>query len=209
MGDIVIPIFVGVLIIGTPLFVLWLMLSKTHKGAWDDESRIKGQLRAQHWKVKDTVPTTEGFLLDKVEPQTWIVPDGLPGTYALSHDDAGLSWRAVTLRTSPQRSVFLLTLQLPQLSDGRLPELTESVIRKNAGEYDVVTPDSSFPTYLDDDVRGFIEKWEEAQAFHFLGELITVELPGMEFDDALIEQVEGYVDRLVPLAQLLPREVWK
>lgn len=208
MGDIFIPVFVGVLLIGTPLFVLWLMLSKNNEGAWDEESRVKGQLRSKRWKVKETVATTEGFLLDE-DPQTWIVPKGLPGTYALSHDDSGVSWRGLTLRTSPTSTAFLLTLQLPQLSDGRLPELSEAVVRKNAGEYDVVTPDSSFPTYLDEDVRGFIEKWEVAQAFHFLGESVTVELPGVEFDEKVLENVQSAVERLIPLAQLLPREVWK
>ncbi|MFY9263647.1 MAG: hypothetical protein GX483_03805 [Actinomycetaceae bacterium] len=209
MGDIIIPIFVYSLIFGAVGYILFIVFSTSHKGAWDDESRIKGQMRMRKWKVKDAVNVIEDFLLGKhPELKHWPIPLNLPGVQAITHNRDAKVWKAVTLHRPTLGSKLLLTIEMPQRSDGSLAEFTEALVVREGETFDVRTTGSQFPHYLTEDVRHFLENWSEVEAFHFLGERITFMLDTEYGDLDIIEKLENYVERARMIIRLLPREAW-
>lgn len=210
MGDIFIPVFVYGLLIGTPLFILFIALSKNNKGAWDEESRLKGQMRARGWRVRDTVRSIEDFLFrTKHELEHWPIPTGVPGVQAVSSSKDGRVWNAVTLNRPTRGSKLMVSIELPQLSDGSEAEMTEALVIRDGEGYDVQTTSAQFPFFITDEVRNFIENWKEPDAFHFIGDSVTAFFD-TEYGNADIEErLEAHSERLWMIKGLLPREVWQ
>lgn len=210
MGDIFIPIFVYGLLIGTPLFILFIVFSKNNKGAWDDESRLKGQMRSKGWRVRDTVKVIEDFLFrNRHDLEHWPIPRSVPGVQAVSSNKDGNVWNAVTLNRPSKGSKLMVSLELPQLSDGSEAEMTEALVVREGDGYDVRTSGAEFPFFVTEEVRGFIENWEEPDAFHFIGDSVTAFFDTEYGQEDIIERLEEYSARLSMIKGLLPREVWK
>lgn len=207
MGDIVIPVFVFGLIFGTLALIAFIALSKNNAGAWDEASRLKGQMRAKGWRVRDTVRVIEDFLFcTRHELDHWPIPRSVPGVQAVSADK-GMPWHAVTL-TRSSGATLVVSIELPQLSDGTEAEMSEALVIRSGESYEVQTTATDFPFFVTDEVRAFIENWSEPFAFHFIGDSVSAFFNVDYPDPQIVETLERHTQRLALIKGLLPREVW-
>lgn len=210
MGDQYIITLLAIMFIGVPLYIAWVLLSKKNKGTWDEESRLKGEMRSRKWRVKDTADDIQDHLFrNKLPTELWPVPVGSPGVQAISHERHDPAWRAITFVRPSVGSKLLFTVEMPQQSDGSEADFAEAIVVREGEGFDVRTPGDDFPEYLTDDVRTLLETWKNAEAFHFIGPNVTMvfdtELP----DPNIIQRLETYEQGADLLAKVMPRDVWR
>ncbi|WP_311777572.1 hypothetical protein [Trueperella abortisuis] len=190
------------LLIGIPLiYTAIALISKKSAGTWDENSRRKGAMRAEGWRVKDTVDNLALFLLDTTTPPAhWPLPVGAPGVEAVSSGRHAMTWRAGTFVAPSVGSFLFFALDIPQRSDGTEVEFAEALVRVRGGlEWEGES------AWVNDAVAAFLLSWPGLRAAHMIGNTVT-----FMFDEGgekveRLKEVAAYAEGIVPS---LPDEVW-
>lgn len=203
MGDYFIYIVVGAFFAGFVVCILAFTTSKNNKGAWDEDSKLKAQMRSRRWKVKDTAADIRAHLIRQDVPDTlWPVAHGAPGVQAITHERQDPLWRAVTYVRPSVGSTLLFTYELPQRLDGSLAHMPETYVPVS----DIASVDSPV---VDDDVRGFMSHFELPEAYYFVGPYLTFIVPVELGDPNVITLLETLIERAQMLGRLIPTSVWE
>ncbi|QOR46816.1 hypothetical protein INS90_05805 [Trueperella pecoris] len=195
------------LLIGLPLlYTAFALVSKNSKGSWDEASRLKGRMRAEGWRVKDTTDNLALFLLGTADlPEFWPISAKAHGIEAVSSARRRPVWRAGTFVAPSVGTHMFFTLEIPQRSDGAEPEFSEALVRVVDGEL-MYEGAGDVPAFLDDAVRRFLLGWPGLQAAHFLGEKVTFMFDGHREDQ--VERLKTVDEHAQGIIGLIPEEAW-
>ncbi|KTF03928.1 hypothetical protein [Trueperella bernardiae] len=190
------------LVIGIPLIYTGITLfSKKSGGTWDEASRLKGAMRAQGWRVKDTVDNLALFLLDTtVLPSHWPLAVGAPGVEAVSSGRRGTTWRAGSFVAPSVGGYLLFTLEVPLRSDGTEPEIPETLARLDGG-----LSWEGESGWVNDDVAAFLTSWPGLRAAHLTANKVTFMVNEGGEKVERLKEIASYAEGIIPT---LPGEVW-
>ncbi|VEI14105.1 Uncharacterised protein [Trueperella bialowiezensis] len=198
---------IAVLFGGPTLYTLHTLISKKSTGTWDEASRLKGRMRSEGWRVKDTVDNLAKFLLRaEYTPEFWPITVKAAGIEAITPRRAVPMWRAVSFVAPSIGTHMFFTIEVPQRSDATEAEFSEALVRVSDGEL-TYEGYGDVPEFLNDAVRRFIAGWPGLQAVHFCGDMITYMFDGKRHDQ--IERLKTVAQKAPDIIRHLPASVWK
>ncbi|MEW6944436.1 hypothetical protein [Trueperella pyogenes] len=204
--DYIVYTILAVLIAVPLLYTAGALFSKKSQGSWDEASRLKGRMRAEGWKVKDTVDNLAQFLVNAPNlPTTWPLTVRAHGIEAVTSARSTPSWRAVTFVAPSVGTHLLFTMDIPQRSDGAEIDLSEALVYVE--EELIYEGQAGVPAYLNDDVRRFLISWPGLQAAHFMDGMVTFMFDGQRADQ--VERLKTIAEHAAGIIRLLPDEAWE
>lgn len=197
-----------IVLVGAPLiYTLHTLLSKNSQGTWDEQSRLKGRMRSEGWRVKDTVDNLALFVLrSDALPQFWPIPEKAAGIEGITPRRSVPMWRAVSFVAPSLGAHMFFTIDLPQRSDGTEAEFTEALVRVDDDGGLTYEGVGDVPPFLTDDVRRFIAGWPGLQAVHFWNDTITFMFDGKRHDQ--IERIKTVAEKAPQIIRLIPNAAW-
>ncbi|MDP9805616.1 hypothetical protein J2S70_000198 [Trueperella bonasi] len=197
-----------VLLVTLPLvYTGHTLISKNSTGTWDEASRLKGRMRSQGWRVKETVDNLAQFQLRSTDlPSFWPITEKAAGVECVTSSRSTPVWRAGSFVAPSIGTHLLFTIDLPQRSDGTEAEFQEALVRIDD---DGLTYEGAgdVPAYLNDDVRRFLVGWPGLQAAHFRDDMVTYMFDGKRQDQ--VERLKTIAEKAPQIIRLIPNAAWK
>ncbi len=197
------------MLIGLPLiYTVHTLISKKSQGTWDEASHLKGRMRSEGWRVKDTVDNLALFLLHTKElPTFWPITEKAAGIEGVSSSRSTPMWRAGTFVAPSIGTHMFFTIELPQRSDGTEAEFEEALVRIDDDGGLTYEGAGNVPSYLTDDVRRFLVGWPGLQAAHFWNDTISFMFDGKRQDQ--VERLKTIEVKAAQIIRLIPNIAWK